>query len=85
MKFAFLNRLVSLCSILVLVIHFSSPAAGSKADVFGFTILRASGIDTYDAKVYSQILRGEIDKLGVYRTLEFSDITLRLAEQELPR
>jgi len=50
----------------------------------GFTVLEASGIDPYDAKVYSQKIRKAIDDAGVYKTLEFSDITMRLAEQELP-
>ena len=59
-------------------------AEGKRQRTFGFTPLEASGIDTYDANVFSQQLRNEIDKAGVYATLEFSDVSIRLAEQNLP-
>lgn len=51
---------------------------------FGFTVLKANGIDPYDATVYSQILRNTMDDAGVYQCLELSDISMRLTEQGLP-
>lgn len=55
-----------------------------KMRSLGFTILNPNGVDPYDAKVFSQALRKAIDDAGVYTTLEFSDISIRLAEQNLP-
>jgi hypothetical protein len=57
--------------------------AADKRPVLGFTMLESSGIDKYDAEVISQLLRNEIGRWGIYRTLELSDISLRLAEQNI--
>lgn len=54
-----------------------------KQPTFAFTELEASGIDQYDAKVYSQIIRWLIVNLDVYSTLDFSDVSLRLAQQDM--
>ena len=51
---------------------------------FGFTPLAASGIDEKEATTYNQQLRNEIEKIGLYSILEFSEIQTRLAEQGLP-
>lgn len=59
---------------------FGAPPA---KPTFGFTVLEADGIERYDATVYSQILRREIDNAGVYQCLEFSDMSTRLNEQGL--
>lgn len=57
--------------------------ASDKRPILGFTELSASGIDAYDATIVSQQLRKLIDSIGVYKTLEFSDIQLRLASQNI--
>ena len=89
MRSVIIYRFISFCIIFVVLFFSISSAAASsavvsKVPIFGFTVLQAYGIDRYDAKVFSQILRTEINKLGVYQTLEFSEITIRLAEQNLP-
>ena len=71
-------------SIVLLFLICSSIVSGQPKQTLGFTILKASGIDPYDAKVYSQFLRTAVNKVGVYSVLEFSDISMRLAEQGMP-
>jgi hypothetical protein len=73
----------SCISFLVLFL-LTSTVPGAPKETLGFTALKPSGIDSYDATVFSQILRSAVHKAGVYSTLEFSDITMRLAEQNLP-
>ncbi len=75
------------CILLIVVwigLTFLTPSAETKARSLGFTVLSAEGIDPYDAKIYSQLLRKGIDQAGVYSTLEFTEIRMRLAEQNLP-
>jgi hypothetical protein len=52
--------------------------------ILGFTSLESSGVDKYDATIIGQQLRKEIASVGIYQTLELSDISLRLAEQNIP-
>jgi len=61
-----------------------APVSADKKPVLAFTPLEPGGVDKYDAGVVSQQLRKEIDAAGVYKTVEFSEIELRLAEQNLP-
>lgn len=73
-----------LCSILLCI---CSPITTFSADtrpLLGFTTFTAHSIDQYDAKVVSQQLRAEIEKAGTYKTIPFSAISQRLAEQNLP-
>lgn len=70
--------------IVLLFVVYSSVVSGQPKQTLGFTVLKASGIDTYDAKVYSQFLRSAVNQVGVYSVLEFSDISMRLAEQNMP-
>lgn len=68
----------------IFLIAMSLNAGDTLRKSFGFTTLKANGIDEYDATIFSQSLRKAIEQVGVYSTLEFSDITIRLAEQNLP-
>lgn len=70
--------------IIFMVIAAASGVGERRSYTLAFTPLAASGIDEYDAKVFNEQLRDEIEKLGVYSTLEFSDVQVRLAEQNLP-
>jgi len=69
-----------LCTALALPPHLF---AADKVPLLGFTELSASGIDKYDATIVSQQLRKLIDAAGVYKTLEFSDIEVRLTSQNI--
>ena len=62
----------------------SVNAEDSARKSFGFTQLAASGIDDASAGTFSQQLRGEIEKIGLYSILEFSEIETLLAQQNLP-
>ncbi len=63
----------------------AAVGAGERSSyTLAFTPLAASGIDEYDVKVFNEQLRDEIEMLGVYSTLEFSEVQTRLAEQNLP-
>jgi hypothetical protein len=80
----FSHKYIICCSIFVIFAFSRIVEAGSGVQTFGFTVLQANGMDESDANVYSQLLRKAIDDIGIYATLEFTDITLRLAEQNLP-
>jgi hypothetical protein len=69
---------------LLLAAVFSLNAGDTLPKSFGFTTLKPSGIDSYEATILSQLLRKEVEKTGIYSTLEFSDITIRLTEQNIP-
>jgi hypothetical protein len=69
---------------IIVLLYVFSEGGEQKQRTFGFTELEPSGVDRYDAKVYSQILRWSIANLNVYSTLEFSDVTTGLAQQDLP-
>ncbi|MBN1759548.1 MAG: hypothetical protein JW863_14570 [Chitinispirillaceae bacterium] len=70
------------CIVFLLVMSVHADDMSRKS--FGFTPLTASGIDDYEATVFNQQLRNEIEKIGLYSILEFSEIQTRLAEQGLP-
>ena len=70
--------------IVVTFLVLSISAGDLQRESFGFTPLTASGIDEYDATVFNQQLRNEIEMIGLYSILEFSEIQTRLAEQNLP-
>lgn len=76
--------MVLIFTLFMLLGHECSIVAEGKRLVLGFTLLESSGIDKYDAEVLSRQVRKEIEAAGVYRTIEFSEISLRLAEQNLP-
>ena len=71
-------------SVSIFLISVSTNAGDTLRKSFGFTPLAASGIEEYDAMVFNEQLRGEIEKIGVYSTIPFSEVQLRLAEQDLP-
>lgn len=80
----FAPRLHILLPVLLMTLFSSATFSYAKKPVFGFTHLESSGFDKYDASIIGQSLRNEINSLGVYQVLEFSEISLRLAEQNLP-
>lgn len=80
----FVPRLHVLIPVLLMTIFSAATFSYGKKPVFGFTHLESSGFDKYDAAIIGQHLRNEINALGVYHVLEFSEISLRLAEQNLP-
>lgn len=55
-----------------------------KHPTLGFTPFESSGIDKYDASIMNSIISKSFESAGIYKTLEPSDIALRLAEQNLP-
>jgi|GEM_PF-5554045 len=81
-----LPSLHKLSTVLLVVVSALLAAQGGSPQKpsFGFTFLEPAGIDPYDARVMSQSLRSAISRTGVYRTLEFSYITMQLAQQSLP-
>ena len=74
---------VVVCSIVFLMVM-SVNADGIIRKSFGFTQLAASGIDADDAAMLSLELRNQIEKIGLYSILEFSEIQTLLADQDLP-
>jgi len=69
--------------LLITLLYGFTSGENRKQPTFAFTELEPSGIDQYDAKVYSQIIRYSIANLNIYSTLEFSDVSIRLAEQDM--
>ncbi|MBN1309493.1 MAG: hypothetical protein JXA18_16355 [Chitinispirillaceae bacterium] len=82
MKVFRLSPVVLGCGIIICT-RVSSFGAPPGKPTFGFSFLEANGIDQHDAAAYSQVLRAAIDNAGVYKCLEFSDMSMLLAEQGL--
>ncbi|MCX7726140.1 MAG: hypothetical protein N2053_04765 [Chitinispirillaceae bacterium] len=62
-------------------ISFGYSAEVKRKPMLGFTILKANGIDATEAEFFSKILLEKIKETGVYTTIDFSELTLRLSEQ----
>ena len=73
MKIRFLSWYATLLFFVI-----SATAGDSPRKSLAFTPLTASGIDEYDATVFNEQLRNEIEKLGVYATREFCKLDFTL-------
>ena len=71
-------------SVVLMAVAAAVGAGQQRGYTMAFTPLTASGIDEYDAKVFNEQLKDEIKRLGVYSTMEFSEVQVRLAEQNIP-
>jgi hypothetical protein len=85
MKNSARTRLFRTCTVLLLWCVVSGlHGSGKPPATLGFTGLKAYGFEPGEAAAYGEMLRRGINSAGKYAALEFSEISVRLAEQGLP-
>lgn len=70
--------------LMALNIYSGDTSGNTLRKSLGFNLLKASGIEERDAVVFSEQFKAEIEKVGVYSTMAFSEVESLLSDQGLP-